>query len=82
MAQKLKLRVVAEGVETSEQMAFLRAQGCNEIQGYLLSRPLPAAELANMLRQPPLTAYTSLKTKNVAPKSARRGRKKTAYTEH
>lgn len=58
MAHKLKLRVVAEGVETSEQMAFLRAQGCNEIQGYLLSRPLPAAELASMLRQPPLTAYT------------------------
>lgn len=82
MAQKLKLRVVAEGVETSEQMEFLRAQGCNEIQGYLLSRPLPAAELASMLRQPPLTAYTNLKTKNVAPKSVRRGRKKTAYTDH
>ena len=39
LAHGLKLKVVAEGVETQAQMDFLRAQGCDEIQGYLLSRP-------------------------------------------
>lgn len=41
----LNLRVVAEGVETNEQVAFLREHGCDDIQGYLLSRPMPAADL-------------------------------------
>jgi EAL domain-containing protein (putative c-di-GMP-specific phosphodiesterase class I) len=42
MAHSLQLEVVAEGVETPEQLAFLRAQGCDEIQGHWLSMPLPA----------------------------------------
>ncbi|HEX7369287.1 MAG TPA: EAL domain-containing protein [Rhodanobacteraceae bacterium] len=42
MAHSLQLKVVAEGVETPEQLAFLRAQRCDEIQGYWLSRPLAA----------------------------------------
>ncbi|MGH8163497.1 MAG: EAL domain-containing protein, partial [Rhodanobacteraceae bacterium] len=42
MAHSLELKVVAEGVETAEQLAFLRAQGCDEIQGHWLSMPLPA----------------------------------------
>jgi len=42
MARALGLNVVAEGVETAEQMAFLRAQECDEIQGYWLSPPLEA----------------------------------------
>ncbi|MDE2224095.1 MAG: EAL domain-containing protein [Xanthomonadaceae bacterium] len=42
MAHSLQLKVVAEGVETAEQLAFLRAQNCDEIQGYWLSRPLTA----------------------------------------
>ncbi|TAN06209.1 MAG: EAL domain-containing protein [Rhodanobacteraceae bacterium] len=42
MAHSLQLKVVAEGVETAEQLAFLRAQGCDEIQGYWVSRPLTA----------------------------------------
>ncbi|QGM98776.1 putative bifunctional diguanylate cyclase/phosphodiesterase [Methylocystis parvus] len=45
LGQALKLRVVAEGVETEAQEAFLREHGCNEIQGYLFSRPLEADAL-------------------------------------
>jgi diguanylate cyclase (GGDEF)-like protein/PAS domain S-box-containing protein len=44
MARALKLRVVAEGVETEEQLAFLRRQHCEVIQGFLCSRPVPAEE--------------------------------------
>ena len=45
MAHQLSIRVVAEGVETEAQLAFLRGQGCDEYQGYYFSRPLPADEL-------------------------------------
>lgn len=46
MARNLKLSVVAEGVETQEQLDFLKRQGCDAWQGYLSSRPIPAAEFA------------------------------------
>ncbi|TVR57227.1 MAG: EAL domain-containing protein [Candidatus Competibacteraceae bacterium] len=46
IARNLKLRVVAEGVETQEQLDFLKRQGCHAWQGYLFSRPIPAAEFA------------------------------------
>ena len=44
MAHGLKLRVIAEGTETREQLSFLRAHECDEMQGYYLSRPLPEHE--------------------------------------
>jgi EAL domain-containing protein (putative c-di-GMP-specific phosphodiesterase class I) len=50
MARSLRLRVVAEGVETAEQLAFLRLHDCDEAQGYYLSRPAPAAQFAALLR--------------------------------
>ncbi len=49
MAHSLKLRVVAEGVETKHQLSFLRSQGCDEVQGYLFSRPLPLEEILKLL---------------------------------
>ncbi len=48
MARKLNLNVVAEGVEISEQLEFLRGHGCHQIQGYLFSKPLPADELERL----------------------------------
>ncbi len=47
MAQHLNLHVIAEGVETAEQLAFLKLQGCSVFQGYYFSHPLPAAEYAD-----------------------------------
>jgi diguanylate cyclase (GGDEF)-like protein/PAS domain S-box-containing protein len=51
MAKTLSLTVVAEGVETAEQRAFLRDRLCDEMQGYYFSKPLPAAECAALLRK-------------------------------
>ncbi|MEO5573504.1 MAG: EAL domain-containing protein [Gammaproteobacteria bacterium] len=50
MAHGLKLRVVAEGVETQEQLAFLHEHHCDSMQGYLFSRPLPADKFTELLR--------------------------------
>ena len=49
MSQQLGLNVVAEGVETEEQLAFLRRHGCNQIQGFLCSKPLSAENFSAML---------------------------------
>ncbi|WP_293862674.1 EAL domain-containing protein [uncultured Alsobacter sp.] len=49
LGRALGLTVTAEGVETAEQQRFLQAVGCHQLQGYLLSRPLPAAEIDAML---------------------------------
>jgi diguanylate cyclase (GGDEF)-like protein len=49
MGKTLSLTVVAEGVETVEQEAFLRAHACDEMQGYYFSKPMPAKEIAALL---------------------------------
>ncbi len=59
MAQQLRQEIVAEGVETAEQMAFLRELGCDQLQGYLFSQPVPAAEFATMLREGKRLAFAN-----------------------
>lgn len=51
MAQSMNLKVIAEGVETVEQLSFLRSKGCDQIQGYIASRPLPPREMEQLLRE-------------------------------
>jgi EAL domain-containing protein (putative c-di-GMP-specific phosphodiesterase class I) len=51
IAKSLGLRVVAEGVETRQQLEFLRAAGCNAYQGYYFSVPLPAGAFAELVRK-------------------------------
>jgi len=51
LAHNLKLRTVAEGVETDLQLGFLRNHGCDEVQGYYLGRPLSTVEFARVLNQ-------------------------------
>jgi diguanylate cyclase (GGDEF)-like protein len=58
LGRSLGMRTCAEGVETAEQLAFLKAEGCDEVQGYYLSRPLPAADVALLLDEP--TALRSI----------------------
>jgi EAL domain-containing protein (putative c-di-GMP-specific phosphodiesterase class I) len=57
MAHSLGLEVVAEGVEQPAQLEFLRRHNCDEIQGYLISRPVEAPALAELLRAQNAEAY-------------------------
>lgn len=50
LSHNLDLRVTAEGVETTDQLEFLRGLGCDEVQGYLFSRPLPAADMTAFMQ--------------------------------
>lgn len=50
MSNSLKLKVIAEGVETATQLRFLAANGCDEFQGYLFSRPIAADEITKLLK--------------------------------
>lgn len=58
LGHALGLEVLAEGVENRAQLDILRALGCDEVQGYLLSRPLPADEFANYARQAERGVFT------------------------
>jgi EAL domain-containing protein (putative c-di-GMP-specific phosphodiesterase class I) len=51
MGHTLQVQLVAEGVETPEQLAFLRQHGCHEAQGYHLGRPMSAEEFEAMIRR-------------------------------
>ena len=62
MARSLKLTVVGEGVETQEQLAFLESVGCDQVQGFLFCRPLPAGDLAAFLDGAPKGEQFSLQT--------------------
>ncbi len=53
LARELKLRVIAEGVENLEQVEFLRTHRCDQVQGYLMSPPVPIEELEILLRSSP-----------------------------
>jgi diguanylate cyclase (GGDEF)-like protein len=62
MANNLNLEIVAEGVETQNQLQFLQSKQCGEIQGFYFSKPLTAPELEKLLRDPKkVTEYTELK---------------------
>ena len=51
IAHKFGMKAVAEGVETEEQLNFLRERGCDEFQGYHICRPMPAADISDWLQQ-------------------------------
>lgn len=70
MARSLGMRTIAEGVETAEQLDYLRRHGCDEMQGYHFSKPLPAEEFTELLREGRrLSASTARGTMNAAPAS-------------
>jgi EAL domain-containing protein (putative c-di-GMP-specific phosphodiesterase class I) len=52
MGKGLRHRVIAEGIETLEQLTFLKANGCDEGQGYYFSRPISAQQFASLLEMP------------------------------
>jgi EAL domain-containing protein (putative c-di-GMP-specific phosphodiesterase class I) len=58
LGKALDLRIVAEGVETEEQLGFLRKRSCHEAQGFYFSKAMPAGQFEQLLRTP-ISYYTS-----------------------
>jgi EAL domain-containing protein (putative c-di-GMP-specific phosphodiesterase class I) len=56
LGERLEMSIVAEGVETAEQLDLVRSEGCDEVQGFLFSRPLPANEVQAFLRSGRMSA--------------------------
>ncbi|MGY4629410.1 bifunctional diguanylate cyclase/phosphodiesterase [Bradyrhizobium sp. USDA 4486] len=76
MGKALGMTVVAEGVENAEQEAFLRTHGCDEMQGYLISKPLPARQMAELLRPMVLPVAPPLQPEPVSGEAAASGLKR------
>ena len=78
MGKALGMTIVAEGVETAEQEAFLRDHACDEMQGFLFSKPVPSQQLAELLRSapllisPPLQPAAGAALENSTPRPGRR----------
>jgi diguanylate cyclase (GGDEF)-like protein len=71
LAHSLRLKVVAEGVETEEQANLLRLLRCDQMQGYLFSKPLPAEELVALLRTKPAAPGSGVASATFAGRAAR-----------
>ena len=69
LAHSLNLKVIAEGVETREQLEFLQDEHCDQAQGYYIAYPMPAAELLKLFR-PAATAAARVSTSGSLPCSA------------
>ncbi len=82
MGKALGMTVVAEGVETAEQEAFLRDHACDQMQGYLFSKPLPSLQMADLLRSAPRMVSPPLQpeAEDFPGKSAPRPGRKNAAT--
>jgi len=64
MAHSMRLKVIAEGVETAGQLNYLRLHNCDEIQGFFFSRPIVAGEFGNLLRENRTLAFGDQQTKS------------------
>jgi EAL domain-containing protein (putative c-di-GMP-specific phosphodiesterase class I) len=62
LAHRLNLKVVAEGVETVEQARFLRANGCDQAQGYWIAMPMPPGKIEELWRQNPRVDMDGIST--------------------
>jgi EAL domain-containing protein (putative c-di-GMP-specific phosphodiesterase class I) len=74
LAQNLRLKVVAEGVETQAQLDFLCANGCDEMQGYFFAKPTGAEECERMMREGRTLAIPRTARKNKSGVPAKRAR--------
>ncbi len=69
LAHSLKLKVIAEGVETISQLAFLREHACDRLQGYLFSRPIPPTQFEAFMEQEPLFGMTAMNAASQVPRA-------------